>query len=389
MLPLSSARFQAERTRNITESVIREMTRLAMQHNAVNLAQGFPDFAAPAHLKQAAIDAITSDQNQYAITWGTKRFRNAIATKYRDYYQLEIDPERQITVTCGATEGMIASLLAIANPGDEVIVFEPYYENFGPDSYLCGATRKIVPLHAPDWSFDPEELRRAFSKKTKAIIINSPGNPTGQVFSREQMAYIGSLCQEFDAIAITDEIYEHIVYDGAKHTPMICLPGMADRTLLVNSMSKTYSVTGWRVGWVIGSPALTDTVRKVHDFLTVCAATPLQEAGVTALASPPEYYAKIGAEYTERRDFMLAILERSGFRCLKPRGAYYIMADISHLGFENDIALARHMVEKIGVAAVPGSSFFSDPADGSRFIRFCFAKKRETLEEAGARLAKL
>lgn len=386
-------RFRSARTHNITESVIREMTRLAVQFDAVNLAQGFPDFAAPENLKRAAADAILADRNQYAITWGTREFRAAIAAKYRTYYGLEVDPERQITVTCGATEGMIASLLSIVNPGDEVIVFEPFYENFGPDTYLCGATRKIVPLRAPDWSFDPAELRRAFSKRTKAIIVNSPGNPTGQVFTPEQLRFIAELCQEFDAIAITDEIYEHIVYDGARHTPIMTLPGMADRTLLINSMSKTYSVTGWRVGWVMGSPDLTDTVRKVHDFLTVCASTPLQTAGVTALASPPEYYDKIAAEYKERRDFMLAALERRGFRCFVPRGAYYIMADVSELcaslGIANDTALARHLVEHIGVAAVPGSSFFSNPADGSKLIRFCFAKKIATLEEADRRLARL
>lgn len=269
-------RFRADRTHNIVESVIREMTRLALQHRAVNLAQGYPDFPAPEILKRAAADAIFADVNQYAITWGAKKFRDAIAGKYRRHYGLEFDPEREITVCCGATEGMIASLLAVTNPGDEVIIFEPYYENYGPDTLLSNAERKFVRLRPPDWTFDPDELRGAFSPRTKAIVLNSPGNPTGQVFNHQQLEYIASLCQEFDALAITDEIYEHIIYDGAKHVPMMTIPGMRDRTMLVNSMSKTYSVTGWRVGWVVASPDLTDSIRKVHDFLTVGAAAPLQ-----------------------------------------------------------------------------------------------------------------
>ena len=284
------SRFRANRTLGITESVIREMTRLALQHNAVNLAQGFPDFPAPQIVKDAACQAIADDINQYAITWGAKRFRDQIAAKYRRTYGLEIDPEREITVCCGSTEGMIASLLAVSNPGDEVIIFEPFYENFGPDTLLCDAHRKFVKLHPPDWRFDPDELRRAFSPKTKAIIINSPGNPTGQVFDREQLQIIADLCQEFDALAITDEIYEHIIYDGAVHIPMMTLPGMRERTILINSMSKTYAVTGWRVGWVLANPDITESVRKVHDFLTVGAAAPLQEAGVVALGLPESYY---------------------------------------------------------------------------------------------------
>src|SRR5215472_2285726 len=278
-------RFRAGRTRDFTESVIREMSRLAVKHNAVNLAQGFPDFPAPAELKQAAIAAIEENLNQYSITWGTKPFRNAIAAKYQATYGMEFDPEREITVCCGSTEGMIASLLAVCNDGDEVVVFEPYYENYHPDTQLCGATRKLVSLRPPGWTFDREELRRSFSSRTKAIIINSPNNPTGKVFSREELEYIAGLCQEFDVLAITDEIYEHITYDGHKHVPMISLPGMRDRSILVNSMSKTYSVTGWRVGWVLAAPDLTDSIRKVHDFLTVGAATPLQQAGVLALSS--------------------------------------------------------------------------------------------------------
>src|SRR5882724_692347 len=297
-------RFRSERTTRFTESVIREMTRLAFQHKAVNLAQGFPDFPAPEILKNAAREAITGDINQYAITWGAKVFRDAIAAKYKRTYGLDFDPEREITVCCGSTEGMIASLLAVTNPGDELVIFEPYYENYGPDALLCGAERKFVKLHAPDWTFDPDELRRAFSPRTKAIILNSPNNPTGRVFDRKALEIIAELCQEFDALAITDEIYEHILYDGAVHVPIMQLPGMRDRTVLVNSMSKTYSVTGWRVGWVLASPDLMDSIRKVHDFLTVGAASPLQQAGVLALGFGDSYYTDLAEKYRERRDAM-------------------------------------------------------------------------------------
>ena len=382
-------RFRANRTHAITESVIREMSRLAAKHNAVNLAQGFPDFAAPQIIKQAAQKAIADDINQYAITWGAKLFRDAIAAKYKRHYGLEVDPEREITVTCGSTEAMIASLLAITNPGDEVIIFEPFYENFGPDTLLCAADRKFVRLHPPDWRFDPEELRRAFSPKTKAIIINSPGNPTGHVLDRGQLDVIAELCQEFDAIAITDEIYEHILYDGATHIPMMSLPGMRDRTLLINSMSKTYAVTGWRVGWLLGSPDLTESVRKVHDFLTVGAAAPLQAAGVVALGLPDSYYAEVAEHYKDRRDRMAGMLTRAGFNCSVPKGAYYVMADIRGFGRGDDVAFVRDLIERVGIAAVPGSSFFSDPALGADWVRFCFPKKNETLDEAERRLAKL
>src|SRR6185437_11244702 len=275
-LAAAAKRFQSARTADFKESVIREMTRLAIRHGAVNLAQGFPDFGAPQALKQAATEAVANDFNQYAITWGAKPLRDAIAAKYRRTYGVEVDPERELTVCCGATEGMIASLLAVVDPGDEVVVFEPFYENYGPDTKLCGAIPRHVKLRPPDWTFDPDELRRAFSPRTKAIILNSPNNPTGKVFSRRELETIAALCQEFDALAITDEIYEHILYDGAVHIPILSLPGMRDRSILVNSMSKTYSVTGWRVGWVLAPPDITDSIRKVHDFLTVGAAAPLQ-----------------------------------------------------------------------------------------------------------------
>ncbi len=364
------------------------MTRIAQQYGAVNLAQGFPDFSAPENIKQAAQQAIADDINQYAITWGSKPFRNAIAKKYREWYNLEYDPEREITVCCGSTEGMIASMLGVTNPNDEVIVFEPYYENYGPDTLLCEATRVLVQLRPPDWNFDPDELRAAFSARTKAIIINTPHNPTGKVFSKSELGNIAQLCEEFDALAITDEIYEHIVYDGATHIPIASLPGMRNRTVIVNSMSKTYSVTGWRVGWVLGPPDLTESTRKVHDFLTVGAAAPLQQAGVLALSQPPEYYKHLSEDYGHRRDTLLKTLEEAGFHCYHPRGAYYIMTDIQEFGFADDVAIVRHLIEHVGVAAVPGSSFFSNPAQGSNLIRFCFCKKYETLVEAGNRLMK-
>jgi aminotransferase len=384
----SAKSFRSARTANFTESVIREMTRLAQIHGAVNLAQGFPDFPAPVDLKQAAIDAIDADHNQYPITWGTKPFRDAIAAKYRRGYGLHFDPETELTVCCGATEGMIASLLAVTDPGDEVVVFEPFYENYHPDTLLCGAERKLVKLRPPDWSFDPDELRRAFSPRTKAIVINTPNNPTGKVFSREELAQIAHLCQEFDALAITDEIYEHITYEGQRHIPIAGLPGMRQRSILVNSMSKTFSVTGWRVGWVAAAPELTATIRKVHDFLTVGAATPLQQAGVMALNLPDTYFSSLSKEYEGRREAAISMLQGAGFHCFRPSGAYYVMTDISGFGM-TDVAFARHLVERIGVAAVPGSSFYFDPADGRSQIRFCFCKKYETLSAAGKKLALL
>ncbi len=382
-------RFRSRRISQFTESVIREMTRLAIQHEAVNLAQGFPDFGAPEEIKRAAQDAIAADFNQYAITWGAKPFRDAIAAKYRKWHGLDYDPEREITVCCGATEGMIAALLAVTNPGDEIVIFEPYYENYGPDALLCDAHRKLVQLKPPHWTFDPDELRRAFSSKTKAIVLNSPNNPTGKVFTRAELEVIAKLCQEFDALAITDEIYEHIIYDGTSHIPIATLPGMRERTVLVNSMSKTYSVTGWRVGFVLAPPDLTDSIRKVHDFLTVGAAAPLQQAGVVALNLPDSYYENLSLQYQKRRDLLLERLEQAGFRCYRPSGAYYIMADIGEFGFADDLSFVRHLIEKVGVAAVPGSSFFADSTAGAALIRFCFCKKYETLEMAGDRLRRI
>jgi aminotransferase len=379
-------RFRSARTIGFQESVIRDMSRRAMRYGAVNLAQGFPDFSAPEVVKRAAMQAIDDDINQYANTWGAKPLRNAIARKYLELYGLEYDPEAEVTVCCGATEGMIASLLAVTNPGDEIVVFEPFYENYRPDALLCGAVSRLVTLRPPHWTFDPDELRAAFSSRTKAVILNSPNNPTGRVFTREELSCIAKLAQEFDTLVITDEIYEHILYDGAEHIPIATLPDMRARTLIVNSMSKTYSVTGWRIGWVMAPAGIADAIRKVHDFLTVGAAAPLQQAGAEALAMPQSYFVELARTYTAKRDLILKQLDAAGIDYYRPQGAYYVLCDISKFGFHNDIAFTQHLIEKIGVACVPGSSFFSDSAGGAAIIRFCFCKKEETLLEAGARL---
>ncbi|HKV27925.1 MAG TPA: aminotransferase class I/II-fold pyridoxal phosphate-dependent enzyme [Candidatus Acidoferrales bacterium] len=394
MNPVAAGRISndarlSEKAGQFTESVIREMTRLALAHNAVNLSQGFPDFAAPEEIKAAARDAITRDINQYAITWGAKSLRNAIAEKFQRTQGLTIDPEREITVCCGSTEAMMSAMMAIINPGDEVVVFEPFYENYGPDAILSGASPRFVRLRAPDWSFDADELARAFSDKTKAIILNTPNNPTGKVFSRTEMEAIRDLCVRFNSFLITDEIYEHMLYDGATHISAATIEGLRERTITINALSKTYSVTGWRVGWAIAPPEVTSAIRKVHDFLTVGAAAPLQEAGALALRSPESYYAQLAADYLVRRNRLLGILSDAGFKCFTPRGAYYIMTDISAFGFANDVEFARYLVKEIGVAAVPGSSFYHNPADGSQQLRFTFCKKESTLAEAAKRLAKL
>lgn len=376
-----------------TESVIREMTREALKHGAVNLSQGFPDFSAPEDIKHAAQQAIADDINQYAITWGAKLFRDAIAAKTKWYLNLDIDPETEITVTCGSTEGMIASMMATIDEGEEVIVFEPFYENYAPDAILSDAKAVHVPLRAPDWSFDKEELRNAFNSKTKAIIICNPNNPTGKVFTQDEMEFIAALCKEHDALCFTDEIYEHILYPRPdaeiKHISMAQIEGMRERTVIVNSMSKTYSVTGWRVGYCIAPPHITSAIRKVHDFLTVGAAAPLQAAGAYALSLPPSYYEHLQKDYEARRDLLLPVLEKAGFKTFKPDGAYYIMTDISEFGFQDDIEFTKFLIQEVGVACVPGSSFYSDPALGAQQVRFCFCKKDETLLKASERLEKL
>jgi len=401
--------FLSDKVEHFTESVIREMTRQAMQYDAVNLAQGFPDFSAPAEIKRAAQEAIAADINQYTITWGAKSLRNAIARQMREWQGIEVDPEKEIVVCCGSTEAMIATLLAVCNTGDEVIVFEPFYENYGPDSILSGAKPRFVslrPPHAPhgEWTFDEQELREAFQPKigqhqtathhtathhTKAIIVNTPNNPTGKVFSRKELELIRDLCVEYNVLAITDEIYEHILYDGSEHISLASLDGMRDRTITINGLSKSYSVTGWRVGWAVAPPAITNAIRKVHDFLTVGAPAPLQEAGATALSLPESYYRELADRYRTRRDHLIPALEKAGFLCYRPRGAYYVMTDISAFGFANDVEFAMHLVKEVGIACVPGSSFYKHPKDGSQQVRFAFCKKPETLDEAARRLQRI
>ena len=375
------------------------MTRLNQRYGGVNLSQGFPDFPAPASVKAAACDAINADVNQYAVTWGAQSLRDAVAREFTRRYGLPIAADEQVTVCCGATEAMMSTMMAIIDPGDEVVIFEPFYENYGPDAILSGATPRYVTLHEPDpsapsdslragWTFDPDELAAAFNDKTKAIIINTPNNPTGKVFTRDELAMIAVLCRKWDAVAIADEIYEHIIYDGQRHVPMATIEGMADRTITLNGLSKTYSVTGWRVGWAISPPSLTGAIRKVHDFLTVGAPAPLQEAGALALGLPEDYYVALAANYQQRRDRLLDILARHHFTCFKPSGAYYIMTDISAFDFADDVAFARYLVKDVGVAAVPGSSIYKTAA-GRTKLRFCFCKKDETLADADRRMEKL
>jgi aminotransferase len=379
----------SRKAQQFTESVIREMTRLALRHGAVNLAQGFPDFPAPAEVKDAAVRAVQADINQYAITWGAREFRRAIAERFEKDSGLAIDPEQEVTVCCGATEAMIASLLAVVNPGEEAVVFEPFYENYGPDAIISGAVPRFVPLRPPDWTFDPEELASAFNERTRALILNTPNNPTGKVFSQEELETIAGIVRRSNAYVLTDEIYQYLVYEGRRHISMASLPGMRERTITINSMSKTYSVTGWRVGYAIAPPQITNAIRKMHDFLTVGAAAPLQQAGITALRLDEDYYHKLRDNYLKRRNRLLEALEEAGFKCFKPYGAYYIMTDISGFGFADDIAFTRHLIEKVGVAPVPGSSFYSDRSLGSQQVRFTFCKKESTLDEAAQRLQKL
>ncbi len=380
-------------TELFTESVIREMTRVCDAAGGDNLSQGFPDFASPEDLKAAAIAAIHSERNQYPVTFGEPELREAIARKAADFNGIECDPATDITVTCGATEGMIATLKAIINPGDEIIVFEPFYENYGPDGILSGATPRYVTLHPPDWSLDRDELAAAFNERTKAIIINTPNNPTGKVFTREELTWVAELCREWDSYAVTDEIYEHIVFDGHEHVSLASLPGMGARTITVNSLSKTYSVTGWRVGWAIASPEITARIRKVHDFLTVGAPTPLQHAGVTALAFPASYYTDLCGHYLKARDYLCGALETAGFQLRRPEGAYYVLTEVGELmdrlGATDDFDFARKLIAKAKVATVPGSSFYSRPEMGRTQVRFTFCKKWETLQSVVERMGKV
>jgi aminotransferase len=386
---VASRSMLSDRTAIFTESVIREMTRLSLQSGAINLAQGMPDFPAPESIKEAAVEAIRADFNQYAITWGAPSLRRAIAEKVERFNGIHADPETMITVTCGATEAMMCAMLSVVNPGDEVIVFEPFYENYGPDAAMSGAKLVFVPLSEPGYTFEPDVLRRAFSPRTKALILNTPHNPSGRVFNRGEMDEIARLAQEFDTLIITDEIYEHIRYDEHEHVSIATLPGMSQRTITISGLSKTYSVTGWRIGYLIASPELTGGLRKVHDFLTVGAPAPLQEAAAVAMQSPDQSYVELARDYQQRRDLLYGALSESGFRCTKPEGAYYIMTDISGFGAWNDVDFSRYLTEKIGVAPVPGSSFYADELLGRTSVRFCFCKREETLRAAADRLQAL
>ena len=378
----------ARRTHSFTESVIRGMTRLAAQHGAINLAQGFPNFPAPQVLKDAAARAIAADINQYAITWGAKRLRDALVKKYADWYGMTVNPETDITVTCGATEAMASALLAIVDPGDEVIVFEPFYENYGPDAILCGAKPVFVPI-APDQPLDLERVRAAFSKKTRAVILCTPNNPTGKVFTREELEGIADCCRRFDSYAVTDEIYEHIYYEG-EHIPIATLDGMRERTITVSGASKTFSITGWRIGTIVAPAQATDAIRKVHDFLTVGAPAPLQEGVAVAIETlGRDYYEGLARDYRARRDLLCGALSAAGFRCTPPAGAYYVMADFSALSSLPDDQFAAWLTAEHGVAPVPGSSFYSRPELGRTIVRFAFCKTMEMLEDAAGRLRKL
>jgi aspartate/methionine/tyrosine aminotransferase len=378
----SSGRLSLK-AQSFTESVIREMTRLNLELNgpdrAINFAQGFPDFATDPRIVEAAAKAMRDGFNQYATTWGAPQLRKAIARKQSIAWGREVDAEREVTVSCGATEAMIAAMLAAVDPGDEVVIFEPFYENYGPDCIISGAVPRYVTLHAPDWSIDPDELRRAFGSRTRAIVVNTPHNPTGKVFSRAELELISELCIEHGAIAITDEIYEHLVYRG-DHISIATLPEMADRTITISGASKTFSVTGWRVGWLIAPATLTAGIRKVHDFLTVGAAHPLQIAVAAALELPPSFYVELLGDYRERRDAMVTGLQECGFEAEAPDGAYYVMAGIGAFGFGDDTAMARHLIEAVAVATVPGSSFFHNPHEGRGHLRFSFPKRIETIQ---------
>lgn len=379
----------SDKASRFTVSVIRGMTVEAAKYDAINLAQGMPDFPAPAQLKAAACMAIEADINQYAITWGARSLRHSIADHASWHLGLDVDPETEITVTCGSTEAMLVALLSLINPGDEVILSQPYYENYWPDCVLAGATPRFVPLRPPGWTFDLDELASAFNDRTKAIILCNPNNPTGTVSTRSDLEAIAALCRKWDVIAITDEIYEHIIYDGRPHLALAAVDGMRERAVTVGGMSKTYSVTGWRVGTMIAPANLTHTFRQVHDFVSIGAAAPLQEAGAFAYRMPREYYTKLAADYQARRDRLCSALIEIGFGLELPHGAYYVMTDISAFGATDDVSFAQYLVREIGVATVPGSSFFNDKSLGRQFVRFCFCKRDETLDEAIERLRKL
>ena len=392
----TSKQMLSHKSTLFTESVIRGMTQLCNRYDAINLSQGTPGFEPPDEVKEAAIDAIHEGYNQYSITWGAPRFREAIARKVTAFNGIPTDPDLNVTVTCGSTEGMMSSLLAIINPGDEIVIFEPFYENYGPDTIISGATPIYVPLRetrCPErgdiFTYDPDELRNAFSENTKAIVLNTPSNPIGKVFTHEELKEIAALCCEFDSLAVTDEIYEHMIYDERPHISIGSLPEMRDRTITVSGLSKTYSMTGWRLGYVIAPEYLANAIRKMHDFLTVGAPHPLQQAGVVALQLGQEYYRELVEQYDNKRKLFSSLLRKAGFQCYIPEGAYYIMTDISNFGFSDDTEFAHWLVKEIGVGGVPGSSFYSRPELGKTKLRFMFSKDEATLRDAADRLMQI
>lgn len=381
--------FNSSRANQLTASAITEIVRMAFEHKAIDLALGAPDFPAPDEIKEAAAQAIYNNTNQYANFWGDRALRSAIAEKTIKYLNVETDPETEITVTCGATEAMFNVLMAIIDPGDEVIIFEPFYENYTTAASFSGAVLRYVPLYPPDWDFDEQELGSLFNNKTKAIIINTPNNPTGKVFSHKELHFIGELCHKWNALCLTDEIYEHMVFDDTNHISMLQIDGMRERTVLINSLSKTYSITGWRIGYIIAPAEITRIIRNLHAIITAGAPAPLQVAAYTALRLPDSYYHNLCLDFQNRRDYLTQVLSPIGFCCYSSRGGYFLMADISYFGFDNDVEFTKFLIEKIGVAAIPGSSFYVNPANGSNLIRFCFCKTDATLAAAKQRLIRL
>ncbi len=381
----------ARRLHDLQESSIREMTRLALRHGAINLSQGFPDFPAPDVVKEAAARAILNDDNQYSITWGLPETRAAVAEKLARFYGIHADPERHVTITCGVSEAIVAAVLAVVDPGDEVVIIEPFHENFLPAVRFAGGVPVFVPLHPPDFVLDPDALRAAFGPRTKAILVNTPHNPSGRVFTEEELRLIGELAEQWNAVIITDEIYEHIVYDGRRHIPPATLPGLEQRVITIGGLSKTYAITGWRLGYAVSlNDRLSTALRTVHDYTTICAPTPLQRAAIVALNLPDSYYAQLMRDYSKRRDVMISALHSAGFHAQPPQGSYYVLADFSSLGWEgDDISFARWLTSTVKVAVVPGSTFYHTPGLGSTTVRFAFPKRLETLQEAGRRLLRV
>jgi len=379
----------AQRVQSFGTSIFAEMTALANAHQAINLGQGFPDFAAPAFLKEAARKAIQADINQYAPSNGRPTLRQAVAEKMARQYGLSVDPDREITITHGATEAIFAAVMGLINPGDEVIVFEPYYDSYVPVIIMAGGTPRFYTLRPPHWQVDEAKLAALITPQTRMIILNSPHNPTGKLFSREELTLIATLCQQHDLLVLTDEVYEHIIFDGRPHQPLATLPGMAERTITISSLGKTFSVTGWKVGWAVARPELTQAVFRAHQFVTFCGAAPLQEAAAAALSTGDDYYAELAQTYQAKRDFLVGALQAAGLKPITPGGTYFVMTDISHLGFADDVAFCRHLTTEVGVAAIPPSAFYHHPADGAQLARFAFCKTDEMLQAAAERLQTL